>query len=240
MDYSETHNFIDRIKKIIDQKGIFYLFKKTFYKYLFPIYLIFFIKKRRFFFKDKKLEYFFHPQNHTWANERAIEIPLVLSLIKNPPREDILEIGNVLSHYVRTGWDILDKYERSKGVINKDALDFKPFKKYRYIISISTLEHIGFDEIPKDDKKILNTISNLKENCLEKNGKIILTVPIGLNPNLDNLLLKNKIKFSEVYYFKRVGWDNQWTISSKEDVLKTKFAKPYIGANGMVLGVIKN
>ncbi|MDD4353777.1 MAG: hypothetical protein PHN56_04955 [Candidatus Nanoarchaeia archaeon] len=197
-----------------------------------------FIKRREIVFKKKRINYFFHKYNHTWANERTIEVPLVLSLIKNVPKENILEIGNVLSHYVRTGWDTLDKYEISGSVINEDALSFKPFKKYKYIISISTLEHIGFDEEPREDEKILKTISNLKDNCLDKNGKIIFTMPIGWNLNLDNLLRQNKINLVEAYYFKRISWDNKWIISNKEEVLKTKFAKPYIGANGLILGVI--
>ena len=186
------------------------------------------------------MNYFFCKYNHTWANERTIEIPLILSVIDKSNKNEILEVGNVLSHYIKTGWDILDKYEIDSGVINEDIVNFKPLKRYKKIVSISTMEHVGFDESRKDNKKIMRAISHLKKNCLSKNGEMILTLPVGWNPNLDNLLLEGKIEFDEVYYFKRISWDNQWAISNKNEVLKTKFSQPYIGANGLVLGIIKN
>jgi hypothetical protein len=239
-NYNKKDNLMKRIINIINKNGFFYFLKKFLYVYIFPIYAFLFIKNRNINFNDKKITYFFHPYNHTWANERVIEIPLVLSFIQDVDKDDILEVGNVLSHYIKIGWDVLDKYETERGVINEDIINFRPLKKYKKIISISTMEHVGFDETPKNDKKFLKAILNLKKNCLNKNGKIILTIPIGWNPNLDNLLLKDKINFNEVYYFKRVGWDNKWAISNKEEVLKTKYSKPYIGANGIFLGVIKN
>lgn len=243
--YTENYNLEpkrlkERVQDIVKKKGYWYIFKKVFYIHAFPLYAKTFIKNREIIFKGKRLHYFFHKYNYTWANERAIEIPLILSLIDGVPKEDILEIGNVLSHYIRTEWDILDKYEKSAGVINTDAVDFKPSKRYKYIISISTLEHIGFDEEPKDDKKILNAIQNLKSDCLSRNGKIIFTVPVGWNQNLDKLLQTAKIKLSEVHYFKRVNWSNEWVISNRDEVFETKFSKPYIGANGLILGTIEN
>jgi len=60
--------------------------------------------------------------------------------------KNILEIGNVLSRHIKLEHDILDKYETAKGVINEDIVDFKSEKKYDLIISISTLEHVGWDE----------------------------------------------------------------------------------------------
>lgn len=230
----------ERIKIIINKKGLWYLLKKGFYIYLFPIYIFLFAKKRKLIFNNSEIEYFFHKHNHTWANERAIEIPLILSLIKGMPDGDVIEIGNVLSNYIPTEWDVLDKYEKSSRVINEDVLSYIPSKKYKRVISISTLEHIGFDEKPKDNKKILRTISYLKKNYLCKNGEIIFTVPVGWNPDLDKILQMNEIYLDEVYYFKRIRWDNKWKISDRDETLDTKFAKPYIGANGLVLGVIKN
>lgn len=232
-------NFAKNIIILIKKEGIWYFLKKVFYIYFFPIYILFFIKQRKIIFNNKEIQYFFHNYNYTFMNERAIEIPLVLSLIENIPKIELLEIGNVLSHYVQNEWDVVDKYENSKKVINEDIVNFKPLKKYSCIVAISTFEHIGFDEALKDNKKILNMISNLKKNCLKKNGQIIFTIPVGWNFNLDQLIKTNKIKFSEVYYFKRISWDNKWVISKKEAVFKTTFSKPYIGANGLVLGIIK-
>jgi hypothetical protein len=151
---------------------------------------------------------------------------------------EILEVGNVLSHYLKTGWTIVDKYEHGVGVVNDDIAGFQPQKRYKLIISISTLEHVGFDEILRDDGKILRTIENLKENCLSQGGKIIFTLPFGVNSNLDDMILRDAIGYSEVYYFTRISWYNKWKISGKEEVFNTRYANPGLGANGLILGIV--
>lgn len=232
-------NIMKRVSNVINSRGLWYFIKKAFYIYLFPFYAVVFHKKRKIVFKGEEFSYFYHSHNHTWANERAIEIPLVLSRIKGIDVKDILEVGNVLSYYMDVKWSIIDKYEVDRKVINEDIASFNPKRKYKTIISISTMEHVGFDEEVKDEKKILRALDNLKNRCLAKGGSITITMPIGWNPNVDKLLLENKIVFDETYYFKRDRWDNRWTESSKEDALGTMFAKPYIGANGLVLGIIR-
>jgi hypothetical protein len=77
-------------------------------------------------------------------------------------------VGNVLSHYFSVNHDVVDKYEKAEGVINRDIIDFHPSKEYDLIISISTLEHVGWDEdisdhkILHDPSKILRAIENLR------------------------------------------------------------------------------
>jgi hypothetical protein len=41
---------------------------------------------------------------------------------------NVLEVGNVLSHYFPVHHDVLDKYEKAKGVINEDVVEFSPAK----------------------------------------------------------------------------------------------------------------
>ena len=55
--------------------------------------------------------------------------------------------------YYKFEHDIVDKYEKKKGIINQDIVDYKPDKKYDLIISISTLEHVGWDETPRENYK---------------------------------------------------------------------------------------
>ena len=68
---------------------------------------------------------------------------------KNTSWKNIFEVGSVLSHYFPINHDVLDKYEKGHGVINQDVVDFKPHNKYDLIVSISTLEHVGFDDNTK-------------------------------------------------------------------------------------------
>jgi len=227
-----------KLKEILKIKGPFHLIKKFFYKYIFFVYLIF-SKKTDFEFQKIKYHYFYHPYNITWANERIVEIPIIKRKIDSFQGKEILEVGNVLSHYFSVNWDILDKYERGEDVINKDVVKFKPEKKYDLIVSISTLEHVGWDEIPKNPKKILLAIKNLKENCLKENGEILMTLPINYNLVMDKLLFSGKLVFDEKYYLKRISWDNKWEQSTLEDVRSVKFNSPFIGAQALVVAVIK-
>ena len=84
----------------------------------------------------------------------------------------------MLSYYMPTYHDVLDKYEKGDGVINEDVANFKPEGKYGLIVSISTLEHVGWNETPKDSGKIPEAISNMLE-MLEPVGQIVSTVPLG-------------------------------------------------------------
>jgi len=191
---------------------------------------------RKFEFNGKKISYFYYPYNATWRNERSIEIPIAFNFIKNYDSKNILELGNVLSHYVSVEHDILDKYEKAHGVTNEDVVDFKTSKKYDLIISISTIEHIGWDEEIKDPLKVLKALENLKKH-LNKGGKIIATFSIGYNLNIDKLLKQNKL-FDETFYMKRISKDNQWKQTVNEDLDKIKFGSPFPFGNVVVIGII--
>ena len=101
---------------------------------------------RTFLVDGKEFHYFYHFYNNTYGAERCVEIPVVRSMLSAANNEDILEVGNVLKHYYWFPHDVLDKYEKAPGVINQDVVEFAPRKKYSTIVSISTLEHVGFDE----------------------------------------------------------------------------------------------
>ena len=45
----------------------------------------------------------------TSHGERAVEIPIVMEMVRKYQGKNILEIGNVLSHHVRFEHDVLDK-----------------------------------------------------------------------------------------------------------------------------------
>jgi SAM-dependent methyltransferase len=138
-----------------------------------------------------------------------------LEVLNKSKGKSILEVGNVLSHYFPVNHDVVDKYEKVEGVINRDIIDFHPSKEYDLIISISTLEHVGWDENVSDHKilhdpsKILRAIENLR-GLLAPQGNIVVTLPLGLNPELDRLLRNGKVQFTELFCLKRVSKDNAW------------------------------
>jgi len=123
-------------------------------------------------------------------------------------------------------------------VINEDVVRFKPDKKYDLIVSVSTLEHVGWDEKPRDSKKILKAVKNLK-NCLASGGKMVITLPLSYNPKIDKLLKEDKIGFSKKHCLKRISRDNRWQEVSWRDIHKVKYDYPFPGANGVVIGVFE-
>lgn len=194
-------------------------------------------RSKTFKFQGADYAYFYHNYHETYKNERIVEIPILWKILKEHKGKEILEVGNVLSHYFLVNHEILDKYEKGRGVINQDVVEFNPSKKYDLVISISTLEHVGWDEIPKDGTKILRAVENLKCMLMPK-GKIVMTFPLGYNSELDELLDKKMIKFAKVHYLKRISADNEWIESDWRGVVSSKFDSPFSNANGLVIGII--
>src|SRR5947209_18908667 len=88
-----------------------------------------FKSSRRFGLSGSSYSYFYARYNHTWANERAVEIPIIDKVVREYRGKRILEVGNVLSHYFLVQHDVVDNYERGARVINQDVGDLRPSTK---------------------------------------------------------------------------------------------------------------
>jgi hypothetical protein len=218
---SKDRGIIHMIRSASHSLTIFVLYKK--------------IKRQNtFYFHGRKYNYFYNFLNKTWLNERCVEIPIVMDIVKTYRHRKILEIGNVLSNYVSFEHDIVDKYEIKDGVINQDVVDFKSTAKYDLIVSISTLEHVGWG-----DMKILRAIENMKSLVRPKGGLIVVTLPLGYNIAIDKLLKSGKMQFTTQWYLKRISKGNEWKESSWEDVQDMNYGKPFPNANGLLIGTIE-
>jgi hypothetical protein len=188
----------------------------------------------QFVVDSKTYSYFSHPY------ERTVELSIAFEFIKTG--KNVLEVGNVLQHYPLQlmDRDIVDKYEKVSGVINTDILEFKPNRKYDRIVSISTIEHIGYDElgIPDPDKP-MKTINHLK-TLLAENGSMLVTMPIGYNTSIDKIVFGENTPFKQQYYLKRVSKDNRWKQVSPAVARECKIDKPYRCANAIIVGIISN
>ena len=231
-----------RLKAFLNRRlpispGIRYAFRFNGFQCL--LYFIYYRKVRRhntFLVLGKSYRYF--DTVKTWHGERAVEIPIVMEMVRKYQGKNILEIGNVLSHHVRFEHDILDKYEIAKGILNEDVVDFRPDKRYDLIVSISTLEHVGWDEKPRDNMKILRAIENMKALITPRGGMIIVTLPLGYNSALDKLLKDGIIRFSKQYHLVRTSKGNEWKETSWEDLQVAKYNTPLPFANGLLIGII--
>lgn len=200
------------------------------------LYRILFRSDRKFVYNSKVYEYFSHPYNTTWRNERSVEIPIVLDVMKNYEPERVLEVGNVLCHYIKSRHTVVDKFENEKNVVMQDILQFQSPVKYDLIVCISTLEHVGFDETPREENKHRLAVKSMR-TLLSPNGKLIVTVPWAYNPFLDFDLLSGNLGFSRVGILKRVGSD-AWCEAGWEDIQNVRYGSPYRAANALVVASV--
>jgi hypothetical protein len=94
-------------------------------------------------------------------------------------------------------------------VINQDAVTFRGDGPYDLIVSVSTLEHVGWDDEPREPRKVLRALENLVSQ-LAPGGRLMATLPLGYNPGLDALLAAGEVPFTRMSCLKRSGL-NTWT-----------------------------
>ena len=121
--------------------------------------------------------------NTTRLNERAVELPVAWSWVDNSGLRT-LEVGNVLAHYpwppVR---DVVDRWEVADGVDNKDVFDIEG--EWDQIVSISTLEHVRWDEgAGREPGGSQAAVEHLR-GLLSPGGRMLVTIPTGHNAPLD-------------------------------------------------------
>ncbi len=229
-----------RFSGYIKKYGVRYTVSYAMHKLFSPLLHIYFnkVRKQEFFeFSGSKLPYFYHKYRSTWANERIVEIPVFRDIISKSSGKRVLEIGNVMSHYDSATHDIIDKYENDPSIIREDILEFKPESKYDIIISISTFEHVGWDEEPRVPSKIFPVMDSVR-GLLSEGGKLIFSIPIAYNPELDKFIFNRDIKIQNAYYMKRVSSSNHWIECSEEDAKKAKYGHPFFCANVLLIGEI--
>ena len=202
------------------------------------VYRIYLERSGTFTFQGRTYHYFYRWYGLTFLIERAVEVPIIWDKVQAYTGRRILELGNCLSHFFPCTHDVLDKYEVAEGVINKDVVDFQAAQPYDLIVSISTLEHVGWDEKPREPRKILAALANLIKH-LAPGGELVLTFPLGYNPELDKLLKDNTIRFTDTYFLKRISRTNRWVQARWEQVLDGKYGQPFRSGNVIVIGVIK-
>jgi hypothetical protein len=205
-------------------------------------------RENGFVLNNQSYKYFYSRYQNTWMNERAVEIPVARAFISNLDPGDILEVGNVLPHYFNVSHEVVDKYEPGPHVTQCDIVEFKPARKYKAIVSISTLEHVGFDEsgfdVERDPGKVgeapeigktTNAFRHLME-LLADDGKLLITVPACYNPYLDRALGAGDIGLSSISCMQRLGFGNHWTSCSFETALRRPYSRRLGRANALVIG----
>ena len=151
--------------------------------------------------------YLFGRYKHTWLTERAVEVPVIGALVDSRDGRRVLEVGHVLGHYRDGHHLVVDKYERAPGVLNRDALELDDLGWFDLIVAVSTLEHVGWDEQPRDPDKAMRAVQALR-SMLAGDGRLVLTVPAGYNPSFAAALRELPIEYLGA--LKRTGTGAHW------------------------------
>jgi len=184
----------------------------------------------RFAFDGRTYHYVWHEYGHTWRSERAVEVPIALAELATADPARTLEIGNVLSHFARTGHTVVDRYEKAPGVLNEDAASFSG-GPYDLVVSVSTLEHVGYDEEPREPDKAARAVRHLL-GLVAPGGTMLATIPIGHNRVLDDALMSGELG-GTVSYLRRIKW-LKWEQVDPEDA-KVMYGWPWPGANAVAI-----
>lgn len=164
-----------------------------------------------FLLDGRTYRYFFSETNQTWYGERCVELAIARAFVEANRGQRMLEVGNVLSQYGPRPDDyvVVDRYEHRPGVVNLDITEFVPPARFDAIISVSTVEHIGFDERPRDDGKVGRALAHLR-TLLAPGGRCLITAPVGYNPTLDALFDRPTGVFDSLSFLRRISLDGTW------------------------------
>ena len=204
-NYSNIKHFFKKLRD--DKLGLLKMLPKHLSAFI--IYHFFLKNKTDLYIGNNSTEYFYGLYNCTPCNERCVELGFAKKFIKKS-ESPILEIGNVIRRYIISDKLItIDKYEKYPRVLNYDFInsldEYKKFLPPKFnLISLSTFEHIGWDE--KIDKnsfaKIFETLDKLHKLGL---SSVLITIPLGWNPAIDYFLAFNLIpeKYKVIYFYKK-------------------------------------
>jgi SAM-dependent methyltransferase len=190
-----------------------------------------------FTFGGESHRYRYHPYKWSWLTERAVEVPIVQAEVDRSAGGRILEIGNVLAHYAPQEHVIVDKYEEAPGVLNLDVLELDDLGAFDLIVAVSTVEHVGWDEEPREPAKAVEAVRRL-EALLAPGGRLLLTVPVGYHPHLDAALAAGEFNFSRTGALRRSRLGPHWCEVRPDAVWGTPYDFLLYSARAVFVGAI--
>lgn len=191
----------------------------------------------RFRFMGGDYRYRFHPYLWSWLGERAVEVPIAQALVDRNAGKRILEVGNVLSHFSPQSHLIVDKYEDERGILNRDVLDLDDLGQFDLIVAISTIEHVGRDEEPRDPDKASAALWAL-ERLLAPGGELLVTIPVGYHLGLDDALQAGRFQFAHATAMQRTG-QTRWREVAPAEVWGTPYDFLLYSARAVFFGWIQ-
>lgn len=175
-----------------------------------------------FSFRGECYGYLFHRYKHTWLTERAVEVPIAQAMVDRHSGNRVLEVGNVLSHYREQSHLVVDKYERAPGILNRDVMELDDLGPFDLVVAISTLEHVGRDEEPRDPGLAPEAVRRLKA-LLTPGGRLMITLPIGYHLGLDEAFRSGALPVTRASAMRRRSLGPHWHELPPDEVWGTPY-----------------
>jgi SAM-dependent methyltransferase len=177
-----------------------------------------------FTLRGERYGYLHRLYKRSWVTERAVEVPVVQRIVDAAEGKRVLEVGHVLGHYRR---------QRADHVV-VDLADLGPFD---LVVAISTVEHVGWDEAPRDPARAPAAVNALAD-LLAPGGRLVLTVPAGYNPALDEALRSGEIALSDSAALRRVDGTQRWEEVAPADVWSAPYDFLLYSARGVLFAFV--
>jgi SAM-dependent methyltransferase len=191
----------------------------------------------RFDFGGERHRYLYHRYKWTWLTERAVEVPIARSFLAGRPPERVLEIGHVLGHYGPLEHTVVDKYEQAPGVLNRDIFELDDLGRFDAVVAISTLEHVGWDEEPRD-RSLSAASLEAAQRLIAPGGQLLVTVPVGYHPGLDEAIQAGRFRFARSGALRRRQLGPHWEEVDPASVWGTPYDFLLYSARAVFVGVI--
>lgn len=211
--------------------------------------------KRRFVYLGDLLPYLFHSYNNYGITERSVEMPIVRHYLIERTWDRVLEIGNVTAYYedyfvgLFPNKLVVDKLEKDWKVITSDIADYSDAKRFDFIFSVSTFEHMDSDLGRNPDyhtgkaRSISIACDNIRyvyENLLRPGGLFVVTAPMGYTPEWDATMFADDLArsgFSELrrHLVSRIGALDWTTQADNVPQCDYEYGRPFPYANHVVV-----
>jgi len=163
--------------------------------------------------------------NDPHTNERTIEIGLGL-WFKEHFQNEVVELGAVIPYYDSTEHTVFDMHDPHKRAEKMDFTNLNVLSdvlRNKNVFSLSTIEHIGFNDYSKSHGKLPESehkngflvLQKIIDNC----RNYLITFPMNYNKVLDNLVENSNLKYT---ILKRIDEENNWTQERKPKKFKSR------------------
>jgi SAM-dependent methyltransferase len=191
-----------------------------------------------FTFGGESYPYLYGAYKRSWMTERAVEVPIAQRVVDEHAGGRVLEVGNVLSHYGPQRHTIVDKYEQAPGVENLDVFEMESLGEFDLVVAVSTIEHVGWDEAPRVPGKAVEALHALRER-VAPGGRLVLTVPAGYNPSLDEALKAGAVQLSDLRGLRRQGGGTSWREVTPQEAWSAPYDFLLYSARGVLVATLR-